>query len=154
MTQDILTLQDWKWTGTGWEFGSDRDLTIKGQGLDYSLSAGVTSKGYLMASVSAEISGPQNEVQYDIQTVNRYLGTPGKVQAPMVALLPTPNVVAGVTEIPTVPPTQASELSELQNDNVSPIAAQRNTIGLVIIGIVLVFTAFLLFRSRSSPIEK
>lgn len=149
--QDNLILQDWKWTGSNWEFASSSDVIIEGKGLDYSLAAGITSDGYLGVSVSTEYSDPENNIRNEILNFNRFLKEANTdiVAIPTIASIPTPMLLSGATEVPNVSPTQYVDLSALSNDNVPTTPLQRNIVGVVIVGVALIVIMLLLMRGRS-----
>lgn len=154
MKQDDLTLQDWVWDGSSWTFASDRNLSIRGEGLDYDLAGGVTSRGHLVASVSAEYSDLENHLQEEILAFNRYLGeTAIPSEAPQV-IIPTPAVLVTPTQVVIIEPTMSVDPQVLFDDNTSTTATQRNLVGMGIIGVALIVTALLLIRGRPGTAKK
>ena len=146
--QDDLILQDWEWTGSSWEFSSSSNIVIRGQGKNYSLTADITSKGFLGVSMLAEYSTFENIVKNEILTFNRFLGESNIPKEAMVGLIPTPINLSSATEVPDTLPTQSVDLSALNDDNLAMSRGVRNIIGIAIIVFVLVVTAILLFRGR------
>ena len=146
--QEDLTLQDWIWDGSNWSLGSDRNLSIRGEGLGFSVSSGVTSAGTELALVMAKYSDPGNQIQEEVLAFSRFLGqTVEQNDLPMV-MIPTPVALPTQTEAPIIQPTQPIDPNVLYDDNVSTSSSQRNLIGMGIIGSVLVVTAVLLIRRR------
>ena len=155
INQENFILQDWEWTGSVWEFASSSNLVISGQGINYSLTADVTSTGFLGVSVSAEYSDSNKTIQNEILTFNRFLEDANTSDELTVPLIPTPIVFTNATEIPsTALPDQPVDLSMLNDDNVATSALVRNIVGIVIIIVVLVVTAILLVRRRTPKIQK
>jgi hypothetical protein len=146
--QDDLILQDWEWTGSSWEFSSSSNMVIRGQGKNYSLTADITSKGFLGVSMLAEYSTFENIVKNEILTFNRFLGESNIPKEAMVGLIPTPINLSGASEVPDTLPTQSVDLSALNDDNLAMSRGVRNIIGIAIIVFVLIVTAILLFRGR------
>lgn len=152
--QDDLTLQDWVWDGTSWSFASDRNLSIRGRGLNYDVDAAVTSAGLLVASISAQYSDLENQVQNDVMTFSRYLGESATSPEAPDVLIPTPVIIATASMEPAVQPTQSVDMEVLYDDNVPTSATRRNMVGLIIIGVVLVGSALLLIRGRPRAARK
>jgi hypothetical protein len=152
--QDNLALQDWKWTGSSWEFASDRNFVIRGQEKKYSLTADITSEEILGVSLSVKYSDSENNVHNEIQTFKRFLDDANTFNEPIVALIPTPVNFSNATEIPNVLPTQSVDLSTLNNDGLTSSRAIRNIIGIVIIVVVLVVTGIILVRGRKVITDK
>jgi hypothetical protein len=146
INQDNLILQDWEWTGSGWEIASSSKLVIKGKGINYSLTADITSKGSLVVSMTAEYLDPENTIQNEILTFHRYIDNGTGSTEPMVALIPTPVGQSDATETPNTVPTQPVDLSVLNDDNVATTPLQRNLVGILIIAGATVVTAVLLIR--------
>jgi len=153
INQENFILQDWEWTGSGWEFASSSNLVISGQGINYSLTADVTSTGFLGVSISAEYSDSKKTIQNEILTFNRFLEDANTSDELTVPLIPTPMVSTNATEIPsTALPVQPVDFSVLNDDNVATSTLVRNIVGIVIIFAVLVVTAILLVRRRTPKI--
>jgi hypothetical protein len=146
--QDNLTLQDWKWTGSSWEFASSRNLVIRGQEKKYSLTADITSEGILGVSMSVKYSDSEDNIHNEILTFNRFLNEPKTLSEPIVAFIPTPVNFSSATEIPDSLPTQSVDLSTLNNDSLTSSRTVRNILGIVIIVVVLVVTGIILVRGR------
>lgn len=152
--QDDLTLQDWAWDGSNWTFASDCNLSLPGEGLHYSLAAGIASSGSLQALVLAGYSDRENKIRDEILALGRYLGG-GEVTNPgPAAIIPTPMVVTVPTELPHIQPTQAVDPAVLNDDSGQTTANRRNLVGVVIIGSVLLIAALLLFRGRPTQANK
>lgn len=145
-TQDNLILQDWKWTGSSWEFASSSNIVIRGQGKNYALTADITSDGFLGVSISAEYSDFENIMQNEILSFNRFLDDATTSDRPMVALIPTPVVLSNATETSDTLPTQPVDLSELYDNNVAGSSRMRNVIGIIIIAIAMVATIVMVMR--------
>ena len=152
--QDNLILQDWKWTGSNWEFSSGSNMVVRGQGNNYSLTADITSKGILGVSTSAEYTDLENVLRNEILTINRFLDESKPPGETIVALIPTPVIMSNATAMPDTLPTQPVDLSELYNDNVTGSSTTRNIIGMVIVGIAVVATIVLVMRGSNSKPQK
>ncbi|HXF85234.1 MAG TPA: sialidase family protein [Anaerolineales bacterium] len=144
--QNKLTLQDWEWNGSTWELHSTGDFIVRGDGIEYDLTAGITSKGLLEASVAARYTDAQGEEINEILTFNRFLGNTSVTPEPFTAQLPTPPLFTDATEVAQVEPTVPVDLSVLYDDNVSISSTQRNLLGVLLIGGAMVVTVFLLLR--------
>ena len=149
INQDQLILQDWRWTGSSWEFASSSNLVIKGEGIGYSLTADVTPAGFLCVSMSAEYSDSENRIQNEILTFNRFLEESNTSNGPSVALIPTPVVLSDAAGIPEILPTQSVDLSVLNDDNVGTSSMLRNIVGIIIIAVAMVGTVMLVIRGRN-----
>ena len=155
INQENFVLQDWEWTGSGWEFASSNNMVIGGQVINYSLTADVTSAGFLVVSLSTEYADSKKTIQNEILTFNRFLEDANISKELTVALIPTPIFLSNATEVPsTALPEQPVDLSALNDDNITSSTLVRNIVGIMIITATLVVTAILLVRGRKPKIEK
>jgi len=152
--EDKFSLQDWKWDGSSWISGSTGELLIKGEGIQYSIAAGITAKGFLGVSVSAEYSDLNNEVANDLLSFRRFLGEPDPNLVPALAIIPTPMAVSVSTPVPIIQPTMAPDTSILYDDNISRPISLKNLVGASFIGFVLILTTILLIRGRPALKKK
>jgi len=149
INQENLILQEWTWTGSRWDFTSDTNLTIKGKGTNYSLTANATSAGVLGVSIMAEYLDSKNILQNEILTFTRFVEESKSSERPIIALIPTPVILSNATETPNILPTQPVDLSALDVDNKTTAQLVRNIIGVMLIIIALVVTVVLLVRRRN-----
>ncbi len=152
--QDDLTLQDWVWDGSNWAFASDRNLSIRGEGIHYSAASGITSAGTLLALVSTSYSDTENQVQEEILAFSRYLGEKVEQGSATAVVIPTPDIPPTASPVPMLQPTQAVDPAVLYDDNTPTSSTQRNLVGMGIIGAVLLVTAVLLIRGRPASAKK
>ncbi|MDL1909455.1 hypothetical protein FBQ81_01995 [Chloroflexi bacterium CFX6] len=143
-----LVLQDWEWDGTTWNLELTKDVVLKGAGIDYSLFASVTSTGFLGVFIPVEYTDPAGIVKSEILTYSRFIegaGSDGQAEVPIV---PTPITESGAVDVSALQPTPTPDFSILYNDNVSTSPLQRNAAGLVLIGVGVLVTLFLVFWRR------
>jgi len=152
--QKGLVLQDWKWDGAGWNLELTKDILIKGENISYSLSAGITSTDYLGVFLPVEYTVPVEGIKSEILTFSRYLADDANGQQSQVPIVPTPIMQSGDVAVSIVQPTPTPDFSILYDDNVSTSPLERNIAGLILIGIGIVVTVFLLMRRRSAKSEK
>jgi hypothetical protein len=149
--QKNLILQDWKWNGSNWELELAKDIAIKGEGIKYSLSAAITSTGYLGVFMPVEYNDPakDNGFKSEVLTFARFLGkstNSGKLVQPVI---PTPIAESGGLDAPILMPTATPDFSILYDDSVATSPLQRTFAGLILIIVGVVVTIVLLIRRRS-----
>lgn len=146
--QKGLILQDWKWNGTAWDLELTKDLLLKGEQIKYDLSADITSTGFLGVFVPLEYISLDGVLQSEILTFSRFLGEDGNAplpQAPILAFLPLDPDEAPVVEVGSTP---TPDFSILYDDAISTFPLQRNITGLILLGVGVVVTVFLLIWRR------
>lgn len=154
--QKTITLQDWKWNGTNWELDFLKKLAVDGKNVTYSLSANVTSTGFLCAFIPVEYSNSDNTLNSEILTFSRFIGDVGSEQTPAIPVIPASgneangSMTSGVSEEETTifQLTPTPDFSILYNDNVTVSPLRRNIAGLVLTGVGVFATIFLLLWRR------
>ena len=149
INQDNYILQDWEWTGSKWEFASSRNLIIRGKGINNSLAAEITPKGFFGVSMLVEYSDPENTIQNEILTLSRFLEEPNTPKEPMVALLSTPVGLSNANEVPSVVSTQSVDPSVLEDNNAGSSQLYRNIVGILIITIIMFVAVGQIIRKRN-----
>lgn len=147
-----LVLQDWKWNGVDWELDLTKDIVLKGAEVEYSLSAGITSTGFLGVFLPVEYTDPAAGIKSEVLTFSRYLEGAGDDPLLQVPTVPVSIAESGAVEVFDVEPTSTPDLSILYDDNVSNSPLQQNLIGLVLIGIGVIATLALLLWRR--PVKR
>lgn len=142
-----LILKDWKWDGSGWMVESTKDLLIE-EPVTYSLSANITSTGFLDVFVPAVITDASGDKQSEILTFTRYLGDIKNGQSIQVPILSVPSVIPGLDNSIVLEPTVTPDLSILYDDAVTASPLQKNIVGLVLIGIGTIATVVLVLWRR------
>ena len=127
---------------------------VKGQEVAYSLSAGITTSGFLGVFVPVEYSDTNEQFISEILTFKRSLEFDENLEPILVPVLPTGIVEAvdGVTVV--VQPTPTPNFSILYDDNVATSPFQQNIAGLILIGVGVVATIFLVLWRRPAKKEK
>ncbi len=151
--QKIIVIQVWEWNGTSWELYLVKNLVVDGENVTYSLSANITSTGFLCAFIPVEYTDSTNTLNSEILTFSRFIGDVGSVQSSSIPVIPTLGVEANSnanTEADGKEPAilqlaPTPDYSILYNDNVSISPIQRNIAGFVLIGVGVMATIFLLF---------
>ncbi|MBK9925968.1 MAG: exo-alpha-sialidase [Anaerolineales bacterium] len=149
--QKGLVLQDWKWDETGWSLDLTKDILIKGENINYSLSSSITSTGYLGVFLPIEYTDPVEGTKSEVLAFSRYLTNEGvttlDLQPPSI---PTPINMPNENQASNIQPTPTSDLLVLYEDNVPTSPLQRNLAGIVLIVIGIAATVFLLVRRQSA----
>lgn len=146
--QKSLVLQNWKWDGADWNLELTKDLVLKGEQITYSLQAEVTSTGFLGVFVPVEYVNPEGKIVSEILTFGRYLEDHGDSQPLQVPVLPVSAIESVGGETIGIQPTPTPDFSILYDDNVSTSPLQQNITGLVLAGVGVLATLFLLIWRR------
>lgn len=146
--QKGLILQDWKWNETAWDLELTKDLLLKGEQVKYDLSADVTSTGYLGVFVPLEYVSLDGILRSEILTFSRFLGDDGDASLPQVPVLSVSSSDPEQAPVVEIGSTPTPDFSILYDDAISTSPLQRNITGLVLLGIGMVATIFLLVWRR------
>src|SRR6266498_2623247 len=150
LNQENLILQDWKWDGNVWSSDGSNDVTIQGAGVNYSLSANITSSGSLDVFIPVEYSGPVDGVRDSVLFFYRNLGGANGDQASPAVLIPTllPEENQNNVTVSQSTPTPVPDLPTLHEKTNSLSSSQKTVVGLILIGVVVI-TSIILFNGRS-----
>lgn len=148
--QKGLTLQDWKWNGAGWELDLTKDLLLKGTEIQFTLAADLTSSGYLGVFIPLDYVDLDGKFQSQILTFTRFLEDLEPASFTQAVLLPVAATESGNAPSSEVQFTPTPDFSVLYDDNVSASPLQRNLTGLILLGIGVAATLFLLVWRRPS----
>jgi hypothetical protein len=146
--QKGFILQDWKWDGVSWNLELVKEFLIKGEEVKYSLSADVTSTGFLGVFIPVEYIDSSGGIKSEVLTLSRYLEDAVNDQPLQVPVIPTTVSESVGGETSDVQPTPTPDFTILYDDNVSTSPLQRNIAGLALIGVGVIATLFLLLRRR------
>lgn len=148
LSQKGLVLQDWKWDGLNWTPELTKDIVVKGQGITYSLAADLTSSGLLGVFIPVEYTDSNGKVKSEVLTLKRNLENGGNQEPVKVAVIPTSVEEASGGETVVIQPTSTPDFSILYDDNVSTNPLQQNVTGLVVVGLGVIATVFLILWRR------
>lgn len=148
--QESLTLRDWEWSESKWSAGPTVEININGAGQNYAIAAGITENGYLNVTLLADSIDVQKIFHSTIYSLNRYLDSSIWLGATDVGELPTPfvEVDPGLAISSNTP-----DVSQLENETVLADDANlvqgvlRNLVGVLLIGVLLLGSFFLLRKS-------
>jgi hypothetical protein len=141
-------LQDWKWDGVNWSVDLTKDIIIKGEDISYSLSANITSAGYLGVFIPVEYTTPAGETISEILTYSHFLEGAAEGRALEIPVVPTLSAGSGGEEVSIMLPTPTPDYSILSDDNLSASQLKKNIAGLVLIGISVIATLVLILWQR------
>jgi len=151
--QEKITLKDWKWDGSQWGAGETRDLNIKGSGMNYLITAGLTSKNFLSVSLSAEYVDINRELRSTVFRLNRFIEDAGGLGARVSGIIPAPifgeDGGTPVVSAPIPSPTPLENQSILVDSNDPSEGITKNLVGVALIGVVVLVAIVLLFRNAS-----
>jgi hypothetical protein len=126
-----------------------KDIVVKGKSVKYSLSADITSTGFLNVIMPVERVSPENQILNEILTLSRHLDGAQTSVDKSIPVLPvaTLSSTGDVAAVPlSITPTP--DYSILYDNNVSTSPSERNLIGAALIGLGLIVTVFLLIWRR------
>jgi hypothetical protein len=151
INQRNIILQDWKWDGTGWNLDLTKDIAIKGNDVKYSLSADISSAGFLDIFIPVERTDAVNKGMInEVMALSRFLA-PAQTEVPIqIPIISETASGAGGVSLTPLQPTPTPDLSALYDNNLSTSQVERNITGFVLIGVGLVITIFLLVWRRPS----
>lgn len=151
INQEDVVLEDWRWDGSEWNLALTKDIAIKGENVNYSLSATISSTGLLDIFVPVERT-MNKKIQSEVLAFTRYLEN---AQAGTdIPVIPTPLLDSNETGLFPLDITPTPDYSVLYDDNVSTSPFQRNIAGIVLIGAGVLVTVYLLVWRRPSKNAK
>ena len=144
--EDNLLVEDWKWDGTQWVNQPFQKIKIKGDGLGYSIAAGIAPQGHLTISLLADYFDLSGERLNEIYHIDRVLKDYNPTGAAYTALIGNVIIVPASTEMAELPsPTpEPTAIPPLPNSAPSPIV--RNLAGVLLILFVVGVTVFIFLR--------
>jgi hypothetical protein len=153
--QEKFLLQDWKWDGSAWNIDVTKEFVVKGEKVDYSLSTGITSTGFLGVFVPVEYTQATGDFKSEVLTFGRYLEGIADEPALQAGILPVAtSEIGGENFSVSVQPTPTPDFSILYDDNVSTSPLQKNAAGIILIGVGVIATfILLLWRRRPTKID-
>ncbi|MEP0805481.1 MAG: exo-alpha-sialidase [Chloroflexota bacterium] len=146
--QKGLVLQDWKWDGSAWELDITKDLLLKGTEIQFSLSADLTSSGYLGVFIPVDYIDLDGKFQSQILTFTRFLEDAANAPLTQPAILPVSATDPANAPSLTIEFTPTPDFSVLYDDNVSASPLQKNLSGLILLVVGVAATIFLLVWRR------
>lgn len=146
INQRGFLLQDWKWDGNTWELDLSSDFVVRGDAADYSVTANITSAGYLGVFIPIEYTGSLSTTQSEVLTFSRYLEGAGDSLLLPISVLPTTDIELNEDAAVEIQPTSTPDLSMLYSDNISTSPLTRNIAGLSLIVLGMIATLFIVFR--------
>lgn len=143
-----LEVQDWMWNGGTWERQPSQEITIKGDKAQYSVAAGISSKGFLNVALVVEYYDLEGELITEIYNIGRSLKDFDVERTPFPAYI-TEAVTAvsvstepvGVQPNPSPIPTSLPDLT-----GGSSSALSKNLVGISLVLLVLGLTIFIFVR--------
>lgn len=146
--QKGLTLQDWKWDGAAWQLDLTKDLLLKGTEIQYTLAADLTSSGYLGVFIPLDYVDLNGKFQSEILTFTRFLEDLRPASLTQAAILPVSSTDSDNAPAVEIQPTPTPDFSVLYDDNVAASPLQQNLVGLILLGVGVAVTLFLLVWRR------
>jgi hypothetical protein len=138
-----LIVQVLKWDGFRWSALENKEVNVKGDGVQYLISTGIASQGDLSIMLSIDYPVLANGLINDVLSFNRSLELSSENQPPTSLFVAT---LSGITEVPDIQstPTESSPLANLQG---SPVPSYKNLVGLLLVGGIIVLI-FIVVRTR------
>jgi len=150
--QENVILQDVSWDGSSWNLEAEKAFTVIGNEIHYSLSADITSTGFLGVFLSAGYANPTSGRQDQVFLFSRFLSNEGSGLQPLVSLMPTPASTVSSPNTPLPLPTPSLAATVLNGDSTPTLSGQRNLVGVLIVGFGIIIAVFILLRRV--PIRK
>ena len=146
LKEDNLQVEDWKWDGNRWVDQPFQKIKIKGDGLGYSIAAGIAPDGHLTVSLLADYIDLTGERLNEIYNIGRLLKDFNPTGSVYTALIGNVIVVPASTDMAELPsPTpEPTPIPPLPNSAPSPLV--RNLAGIVLILFVVGVTVFIFMR--------
>jgi len=129
-----LVVQVLKWDGSRWNMQENKEVDVKGDDVQYLISAGVTSRGGLNVMISIDYPVLANGLINGVLSFNRSLELLSERQPPVPRLIAT---LSGVTNPPDIQSTP-TELSPLANLRDLPVSPYKNLVGLLLVGGIII----------------
>jgi hypothetical protein len=146
---DQPTMHDQRWNGSGWKLQPQKNLNIESGNWDPSLIASsISSSEQLVASVLGDSLDPKSTWKSQILSMAQFLETTEPIPTPYPALIaPSPVQIQTQTDSEAIgTPTPSSPLAGI-NDTQPFWSRSRNIIGLILLGLVVVFLVLILLST-------
>lgn len=143
-----LRIKDWRWNGNQWDYQTSQTMTIKGEKAVFSVGAGITSNGFISASILAAYYDLQGNLKNEIYTIGRSLNLLTGNVTPIAPIIPAANDALASTQPPSTQPTQLlpeSTINPVFNED-APSAINKNLAGVFLVIIVLGLVLFIFLR--------
>jgi hypothetical protein len=142
-------MKAWRWNNTSWEPLESKDLFLGAKSIASSVIAGVTQNGSLGVLISVENQDPKAEVKNELIGLSRAVDLAKPSQSTGQIKIPTPKAVAPASDLSNPSPTSVSTPSLASLGDSTPKILNKNILGGLMIGGVLIFLfIFLLPRGK------
>ena len=135
---DELMIQEWVWDGMRWSAKESGLILRNAEGsIPMDFKAEIASNGYLGILSVLEKKNTEDVLKYTLSEFGRYIDVVLPVQPLPSAVVPPVAVSINLTAVPNTQPTPTFVSPLVGVNNPAPVVS-KNTVGLVIIAIVLV----------------
>jgi hypothetical protein len=147
-----LTLLDQRWDQSAWDVEPPQTLEIDAKSwTPSSLVSAISSDGYLLASVLGDSVDLQAKSQSEIISLGQFVEPSESAPAPYTALIPAAPITAGTQTLVNNSGISTPDTPFANIDDSQPfLAKNRNVVGLLLIGGVLIFFIFIILATSRS----
>lgn len=143
---DVLSLQEWEWSGERWRALTAKKLDGEAQSLPVTITAGVMSKGILSALILFERTDEVAGQIHQLVGLNRTLDSGKNTQFVSAVVIATPEFVATPDALVDIHPT-VTPIPPLAN-LAEPPSNNKNTVVLVFIVVAVVALLIVILPNR------
>jgi len=140
-----------QWNGARWESLEKKEISVKGDGAQYSTVTGITSDGILnvmtFVNHSTIISGLENKIITFTRSVE--LSNKNSVQLPLFIATSAPVTDASSPSNTQPTPTLSSPLANLGG---APSSSRKNLVGLMLVGVVVILIIVVIWPRKKTGI--
>ena len=145
--EDKLMLQEWIWDGIRWQSQDIEELNVTENPTQSIMTAELNPKGLLSVSIFVKYPEIINVVQNEIFNIDRLIETTNNNLESIPAVIAPRKAAQSATEIPEIQPV-STEFSSLFNQTPPSSSSNKNFVGLLIVGIVMISMIVIFWYSR------
>jgi hypothetical protein len=145
-----LKIQEWIWNGSRWNGQEPRNVLANLEDeMSTAFSTGIAENGGLSVITALEISGNGNQMESRIISYGRNVAVSGSNATTDFPILPQPNPVVTMTDIPVfqITPTAHPLVSEM--DDTSPSRMGKNILGLILVAGFVILVLIIVRPTKS-----
>jgi hypothetical protein len=142
--EDDLSILIQKWDGSRWSAQeASQKLSVRNRNAQASITASLTSKGYLLASILLDDFDSAGRLNDRILGLGRFVELSGDAQTALPVYIATPVPTKELVTENNATPTDASPLANI-SDTSSSLSRSRNIAGILLLGGILTIIVIVL----------